>query len=94
MNTSNISTQLQEIKALLTQQSEKPMCFSDAAEYLNISKSYLYKLTCKNGIPYYKPNGKKIYFSKSELDKWIMRNPVKSDEQIEEEAQKFVSKLS
>ncbi len=94
MNTQNISSQLQELKTLLTQQSENPMCFNDAAKYLTISKSYLYKLTCKNAIPFYKPNGKKIYFSKSELDKWIMRNPVKSAEQIEEEAQKFVSKLS
>lgn len=94
MNNQNISSQLQELKNLLTQQSETPMCFDEAVKYLNISKSYLYKLTCKNSIPFYKPNGKKIYFSKSELDKWIMRNPVKSAEQIEEEAQKFVSRIS
>lgn len=94
MNTQNISSQLQELKNLLTLQQEKPMCFDEAVKYLDISKSYLYKLTCKNAIPFFKPNGKKIYFSKTELDKWIMRNPVKSAEQIEEDAQKFVSRIS
>lgn len=90
MNTQNISTQLQELKTLLTQQQEKPMGLEDAAKYLGISKSYLYKLTCKNAIPFYKPNGKKIYFSKADLDKWIMRNPVKSSEQIEEDRKSVV----
>lgn len=90
MNNQNISSQIQELKTLLTQQQEKPMCLEDATKYLDISKSYLYKLTCKNAIPFYKPNGKKIYFSKSDLDNWIMRNPVKSAEQIEEVAEKFV----
>lgn len=92
MTTQNISNQLQEIKNLLNQQSERPMCLKDAAEYLNISKSYLYKLTYKNAIPYYKPNGKKIYFSKSELDNWIMRNPVKSSEEIQKDAESFINK--
>jgi len=93
MNTQNISTQLQELKTLITEQQEKPMGFEDAAKYLGISKSYLYKLTCKNAIPFYKPNGKKIYFSKAELDKWIMRNPVKSVEQIEKEAESYTSNI-
>ena len=92
MNTQNISTQLQELKTLITEQHEKPMGFDDAAKYLGISKSYLYKLTCKNAIPFYKPNGKKIYFSKAELDKWIMRNPVKSCEQIKNDANNFLYK--
>ncbi len=94
MNTQNISIQLQELKTLLTQQSEKPMGLEDAAKYLGISKSYLYKLTCKNAIPFYKPNGKKIYFSKAELDKWIMKNPVKSSEEIEQEANRIILNMN
>lgn len=37
---------------------------------------------------------RKSIFQKSDLDNWIMRNPVKSAEQIEEEAQKFITRKS
>ena len=30
--------------------------------FLNLSKSYLYKLTSGNLIPHYKPQGKMLYF--------------------------------
>lgn len=93
MNILNISTQLEELKSILTQQHEKPLCFQEAATYLNVSKSYLYKLTCFNKIPYYKPNGKKIYFSKSDLDKWILRNRVLSMDEMNTKANKYINKI-
>ena len=92
MNNQNISTQLEELKSILSQQQEKPLCFQEAASYLDISKSYLYKLTCFNKIPHYKPNGKKIYFTKADLDKWILRNRVKSTDEIELKAREYILK--
>ena len=71
-------------------QTEKPLTLNEAAQYLDISKSYLYKLTCKNAIPHFKPTGKRIYFSKSELDTWILRNPVKTTGAIEQEADDYL----
>lgn len=54
----------------------------------------MYKLTCLNKIPYYKPpQGKNIYFSKEEIDKWLLKNPIKTVEQIEEEANRLVSNI-
>lgn len=79
-----------EILEALNQHSKKTLNFTEASTYLDISKSYLYKLTSGNKIPYFKPNGKKIYFSKAELDKWIMRYPVKSQEEIESEVAKHL----
>jgi excisionase family DNA binding protein len=46
--------------------------FSEAAEYLGIAKSTLYKFTASNMIPFSKPNGKIIYFSKKQLEDWVM----------------------
>ena len=46
----------------------------EAAAYLGITKSYLYKLTCLNLIPYSKPMGKMCYFSRSELKQWALSN--------------------
>ena len=38
-----------------------------------ISPDYLYHLTSDKLIPYYKPNGKKIYFLKEEIETWLLR---------------------
>ncbi|RHI02729.1 DNA-binding protein, partial [Bacteroides sp. AM16-24] len=34
------------------------LSFDEASKFLNLSKSYLYKLTSGNLIPHYKPHGK------------------------------------
>lgn len=54
----------------------KPLTLNEAANYTNLSRSYLYKMTSKNEIPHYKPGGKRLYFSKTELDKWLLSNSL------------------
>ena len=66
------------------------LSFDEASTFLNLSKRYLYKLTSGNLIPHYKPQGKMLYFEKSELEAWLRQNPVKTKTQIEQEAQKYV----
>ena len=57
----------------------KNMLSSDeACMYLGVSRSRLYKMTCAHAIPYYKPRGKNLYFSKSELDVWLKYNIIKT----------------
>ena len=48
----------------------------EAAAYMGIPKSYLYKLTMKRLIPHYKPMGKKCYFNRKELERWLQSNRV------------------
>ena len=43
----------------------------EVAEYLNLSPSYIRKLTSIKEIPHRKPTGKRLYFVKSEIDAWI-----------------------
>lgn len=43
----------------------------EAAGELRIATSTLYKMVSENKIPFYKPNGKRLYFMKAELEKWI-----------------------
>lgn len=90
MTNSNIEKELQEIKQLLSNQSFKPMTISEASSYLNLSKSYLYKMTSAGKIPFFKPSGKKLFFTKSQLDNWIQRNPIKSKYEIEEMADNYI----
>ena len=85
-----ILDKLTTIENLLKGQTEKPLTFDEAARYLDISKSHLYKLTSRNKIPHYKPQGKRLYFSKSELNTWLLRNPVKTTGKIEQEADDYI----
>ena len=66
------------------------LSFDEASEFLNLSKSYLYKLTSSNSIPYYKPKGKLIYFEKVLLEAFLRQNPVKTSAEIELEAQRYL----
>ena len=48
---------------------------NQAAEFIRLSKSYLYKLTSARKIPHFK-KGKKIYFKQEELEDWMLSDPV------------------
>lgn len=57
--------------------STKEVLTSDeAARYMGVSKSYLYKLTMRGEIPHYKPMGKMCYFNRAELEQWLQQNKV------------------
>ena len=68
-----INERLSNIETLMLSQ-KTVLNFNEVAAYTGLSKSYLYKLTCAGGIPCYKPNGKHVYFSKEEIDNWLLRN--------------------
>ena len=63
----------------------------EAAQYLGIKKSYLHKLMMNKVIPYYKPNGKLCYFEREDLDKWIRRIRIATQEEIDQEAIAYIT---
>lgn len=60
------------------------LSFREALIYLDISESFLYKLTSKKAIEFSKPNGGRIYFKKSDLDKWMLQNESTSTSELEQ----------
>ena len=54
----------------------------EVCQYLDISQSLLYKLTCSGEIPHFKPRGKMIFFEKKELIEWIKKSNLLSSEII------------
>ena len=64
----------------------------EAARYLGISKSYLYKLTMERKIPHFKPMGKMCYFNRQELEQWLQTNRVATTDDIEQQAQDYCLK--
>lgn len=72
---------------------QKEVLTSDeAARYLGISKSYLYKLTMRQQIPHYKPMGKMCYFNREELESWLQSNRIATGDEISQQAQTYCMK--
>lgn len=65
------------------------LTIDEAAEYMGLKKSYLYKLTSERRIPHFKPNGKKIYFEREALTSWMMSNPVLTQDELNSRAQAY-----
>jgi len=68
------------------------LTLDEAAKFMGLSKSSLYKMTCYKKIPHYKPNGKLIYFDRKELELWLRSNRVSTSLELEERANTYLMK--
>lgn len=84
-----LETRVEELEQMVFM-NKNVLSFEETSKFLNLSKSYLYKLTSGNLIPHYKPQGKMLYFEKAELEAWLRQNPVKIAAQINQEAQRYI----
>ena len=85
----------EEIKDLLENQNidkKDILKLVEASEYMGVSKSFLYKLTHKGNITHFKPNGKLIYFRKSDLNAWMLQNKVSGSLELEEELDYYLKR--
>lgn len=90
-----ILERIDELKKLINEQNiqlKEVLTFDEAALYLNISKSHLYKMTSTGTLTCYKPNGKRIYFKRKELDEWLVSKKQFSIEEIESKADDYLIK--
>lgn len=78
---------ISNIEKLLEERKTKPLNLVEAAKYLSISQSHLYKLTSQRKIPSHKPNGKYLYFFKEELDEWVRASSNAETEDMRREAE-------
>lgn len=85
MDNIKLEERLDRIERLLVSR-KKSLTFDETCDYTGLSRSYLYKLTSQNRIPFSKPNGKVIFFDKDKLDTWLLQNSSKSVGEIEQEA--------
>lgn len=92
----NMKADLKEVADLITANTiftTKAVLTSDeTAQYMGISKSYLYKLTMRGEIPHYKPMGKLCYFNRGELEEWLQSNRVATAAEIADRANQYCMK--
>jgi predicted transcriptional regulator len=83
--THKVEQEISQIKVFIENQKilqKLQLNFSEAAIYLCIAKSTLYKLTSGRLIPHFKPKYKLIYFLKVDLDNWMQSGKVETLEQL------------
>ena len=54
-------------------QAKEILTLEEAAIFLGISKSCLYKMTHNQVVPFFKPN-RKMFFERQNLDEWVKQN--------------------
>ena len=62
---------------------------NQAAEYVSLSKSAIYKKTSERNIPHFK-KGKKLYFKRSELDHWLTSMKISTKDEIDQAANDYI----
>lgn len=91
-----MSEELQQVADLITANTifctKEVLTSDEAAKYMGVSKSYLYKLTMKQQIPHFKPMGKMCYFNRQELEQWLQSNRVSTANEIEQRAVNYLVK--
>jgi excisionase family DNA binding protein len=64
----------------------------EAAQFLSISRSYLYKLTMQRLVPFSRPLGKQMYFNREELERWAMGARVATDAELSAKANAYLGR--
>lgn len=65
------------------------MNLNQLCNYCGFTKSFVYKKTSTKEIPHYK-RGKKLFFKKEEVDKWIFKDKVKTMDDLQREATRYL----
>lgn len=88
--------QLQEVAEMIAANTlfctKEVLTSDEAARYMGISKSYLYKLTMRGEIPHYKPMGKMCYFNRAELEQWLQQNRCATATEVADRANRLAMK--
>ncbi|ERS88598.1 hypothetical protein Q672_10475 [Marinobacter sp. EVN1] len=82
---SMILQELHQLRTLVERQGQlnKPvLSVEECAELLGLSTSYLYRLTSEKRIPFYKPNGKRIFFHRDEILGWALSERITPDGEL------------
>ncbi len=87
---SEINELRKDVHSLKIKQEKKFISVQETAIILDLSIQTVYHYIHQRRIPYYKPNGRNVYFKKEELEAYIQRHRIKSDEELDELASNYI----
>ena len=85
---SQILDELRSLKNIIVEKKKPFLNIDEASTYLKISKNTLYGYTSRKIIPYFKMQGRRLYFCIDDLDKFVLdpKNRVSSAGEVDEKA--------
>ena len=86
-----ILKKLNRLEKLLSVSVKEILTAEEVELYSGYALSYIYKLTHTNQLPFSKPNNGALFFKKSDVDKYLLKNYNKSVEQLEDEALNYIN---
>ena len=78
----SLSARLDRIERNTLLGAKRVLTVEDVACLAGITKRSVYRLTNSKTIPYYRPNGKEIYFDREEVERWLLSNRHSTDEEL------------
>ena len=82
---------LDDMAELMALYHDQPLTIDRASEYLGIKKNTIYQWMHKNKIPFYRPAGKRVFFSRLELNKWVYMQKILTTEEMEKATHRFIN---
>ena len=81
------------ITANIISTTKEVLTSDEAAKYLGVSRSCLYKWTMSRQIPHYKsPTGKMCFFNRKEIEAWMQSQRVATNDDLQQQAQTLARK--
>lgn len=77
--------------ATINTESEEILTVEELSEYLTIARQTIYGKCAAREIPYYK-NGKRLYFKKKEINKWLEHGMRFTKEELTQQAEEWIRK--
>ena len=84
-----INSRLERIEKLLLGQKEI-LNLEETSEFTGLSRAYIYKLSSLGQIPKYKPRNGQLYFKRTEIEAWLLRNKTLSQDEVDLAADQYL----
>ena len=85
-----LSEKLDGISRLSLIGAKSVLDFDEARLFTGLSMGHLYRLTSGRQIPFYRKN-RKLYFKKSDLERWMLETPCPSTKEVNSQATTYVT---
>jgi excisionase family DNA binding protein len=73
---------------------KRVLTMDELAKYTGYSKSHIRFLVQQNEIPHSRPNKRCLFFDRLKIEEWLLRNSVKSNSEVDQEAANYIHRKS
>ncbi len=97
MDENNMNERMARIEKFITSQvvfQKEFLTVQEAAQFLSLRINTVYKLTSAEAIPYYCPNGKRVYFKRNELINWVFEAKKVSQRKLNTKARQAEDQIA